>query len=92
MASKLVTIATYYDYMEASMAKQMLEDEGIAAVIVGEKLSTAIGGLPALAMIELQVNETDAETALEVLKDLENPPDILNPYEDGFEETDEEEQ
>jgi len=26
--------------------------------------------------------------ALEILKDFENPPDIINPYEDGFEEND----
>jgi hypothetical protein len=91
MAGKLVTIAKYYDSLEASMAKQALEDNGIAALILGENLSNAIGVAPALALIELQVSMENAEAAMEILKDFDNPPDILNPYEDGFDETEEDE-
>ena len=89
MAGKLITIAQFDDYIEASMAKQALDEEGIAAVVVGEKFSALYPGT-SFAPILLQVNESDEAAALEILKDFENPPDILNPYEDGFDETDEE--
>jgi hypothetical protein len=89
MASKLITIAKYDDFIEASMAKQALEGEGIPAVVVGEKFSALYPGT-SFAPILLQVNESDVEAAMEILEDFNNPPDILNPYEDGFEENDEE--
>jgi hypothetical protein len=89
MAGKLVTIAKYYDSLEASMAKQALEDNGIAALILGESLSNAVGIAPALALIELQVSVDDVEAAMEILKDFDNPPDIINPYEDGFDDEEE---
>ena len=90
MAGKLTTIAKFDDFIEASMAKQALEGEGIAAVVVGEKVSALYPGT-SFAPILLQVNEDDAAAALEILEDFNNPPDIINPYEDGFEEPDEEE-
>jgi hypothetical protein len=89
MAGKLVTIAQYHDFIEASMAKQALEGQGIPAVVVGEKFSALYPGTE-FAPILLQVNESDAEEALEILEDFNNPPDILNPYEDGFEDEEEE--
>ena len=70
MASNLVTIAKYYDHLEASVAKQALEENGIAAVIVGESLCAAIGEVPALALIELQVNEERVAEAVEILEEL----------------------
>jgi hypothetical protein len=89
MAGKLITIAKFDDYIEASMAKQALEGEDIAAVVVGEKVSALYPGTP-FAPILLQVNEADAAAALEILQDFNNPPDLINPYEDGFEDDDEE--
>jgi hypothetical protein len=90
MAGKLVTIAKYYDSLEASMAKQALEQNDIFAIILGENLSNAVGIAPALALVELQVQESDVEASLEILKDFENPPDIINPYEDGFDDMEDE--
>jgi hypothetical protein len=91
MADRLITIAKYYDYFEASMAKQVLEENGIVAVIMGENLANAVGVAPALANVELQINERDMDAAVGILKDFEeNPPDIINPYEDGFDETEDE--
>jgi hypothetical protein len=87
MAEKLITIAKFDDFMEASIARQTLEGEGIAAVVVGEKFSALYPGT-SFAPILLQVNESDVEAALEILEDFQNPPDILNPYEDGFEDLD----
>jgi hypothetical protein len=37
----------------------------------------------------VQVNEENEAAALEIVKDFENPPDILNPYEDGFDDDEE---
>jgi len=91
MSGKLATIAKYYDYLEASMAKQALEDNGIAAIILGENLCNAVGIAPALALVELQVDTDDIEAAMEILKDFENPPDIIDPYEDGFDEMEDDE-
>jgi hypothetical protein len=85
MAGKLVTIAKFDDYIEASMVKQALNEEGIAAVVIGEKVSALYPGTP-FAPILVQVNEADEAAALEILKDFENPPDIINPYEDGFDD------
>jgi hypothetical protein len=89
MAGKIITLAKFDDYIEASMAKQALEEEGIVAVVVGEKVSALYPGTQ-FAPILLQVNEADEAAALEILKDFENPPDILNPYEDGFDEMEDE--
>lgn len=89
MANKLITIAKFDDFIEASMAKQALEGEGIAAVIVGEKVSALYPGT-SFAPILLQVNESDAGSALEILADFDNPPDIIDSYEEGFEDDEEE--
>jgi hypothetical protein len=90
MAGKLITIAEFEDYIEASMAKQALDEEGIAAVVVGEKVSALYPGTP-FAPILLQVNDTDEAAALEILKNFQNPPDLINPYEDGFDEEEDKE-
>jgi hypothetical protein len=85
MAGRLITVVEFEDYIEASMAKQTLEEEGIAAVVVGEKVSALYPGTP-FAPILLQVNEEDSVAALEILKDFQSPPDLINPYEDGFDD------
>jgi hypothetical protein len=91
MAGKLITIAEFDDFMEASLAKQALESEGIVAVVVGEKFSALYPGM-SFAPILLQVNESDEAAAIEILKDFENPPDIIDQYEGGFDDADEEEE
>ena len=65
MANKLITIVEFEDYIEASMAKQTLEEEGIAAVVVGEKVSALYPGTP-FAPILLQVNEEDKAQLLKL--------------------------
>jgi hypothetical protein len=88
MAGKLVTIAKFDDYIEASMLEQALDEEGIAAVVVGEKVSALYPGTQ-FAPILVQVNEENEAAAMEIVRDFENPPDILNPYEDGFDDMEE---
>ena len=68
MADKVVTIAQFGDYVEAEMAKQLLADYGIEAVVTGENTANVYSGLPALSNIELQTLESQAQQALEILE------------------------
>ena len=68
MADKLVTIARFADYFEAEMARQLLGDYGIKAVATGENVANIYSGVPALADIELQTLESQAQQALEILE------------------------
>ncbi len=67
MDDKLVTIAQYASYIEAEMAKQLLADHGIEAVATGENASNMYS-LPAVEGPELQVLESQASKAQEILK------------------------
>ena len=67
MADKLVTIAQFTNYIEAEMAKQLLADYGIEAVATGENASN-LYSLPAIEGAELQVLESQAQQAREILE------------------------
>ena len=67
MADKLVTIAQFTNYIEAEMAKQLLADYGIEAVATGENASN-LYSLPAIEGPELQVLESQAQQAREILE------------------------
>ena len=67
MVDKLVTVAQYSNYIEAEMAKQLLADHGIEAVATGENASN-IYSIPAVEGPELQVLESDAQKAREILE------------------------
>jgi hypothetical protein len=67
MAENLVTIMQYPDYMQAEMAKQLLADNGIEAVVTGENASN-IYSIPAVEGPEIQVLESQVEKALEILQ------------------------
>jgi hypothetical protein len=88
MEDKLVKIAQYADYIEAEMAKQLLEDNGIKAVITGENVANTYAGIPALTDLELQVFKSQAEEAIDIL---ESQPELemeseLDPDEDEEQE------
>ncbi|MHC4618868.1 MAG: putative signal transducing protein [Planctomycetota bacterium] len=68
MADKLVTIARFADYIQANLAKQLLADSGINSVVAGENAANAYAGLTAVAAAELQVLESQAQEALEILQ------------------------
>ena len=70
MADKLVTIAEFTDYIEAEMAKQLLADYEIEAVVTGENASNLY---PISGMVgpELQVLEKNAQQAREILESRE---------------------
>ena len=65
---KLVTVATFTDYIEADLAKQTLEDFGIKAMLTGQNVAYVSGGLPALIDLDLQVFESQARRAHEILE------------------------
>jgi len=79
MADKLVTIAQYTDYIEAELAKQLLDDFGIKSVVTGENAASVYSGVFAAIRIELQTLESQAKKALEILqsesKPVDAPPD-----------------
>ncbi len=68
MADKLVTIAQFANYIEAELAKQLLGDYGIEAVVTGQNVANIYSGLPALADLRLQTLESQAQRAKEILE------------------------
>jgi hypothetical protein len=72
MEDKLVTIAEYMDSLKADMAKQVLEDFGIQAIIVGRNAADVFGGVTAyFTAIKLQVKQSDADKARQILESQE---------------------
>ena len=67
MADRLVTIRSFADEVNGSLAQQILEDSSIKSILSGRNASNIYSGLPAIADIELQVREKDAPKALEIL-------------------------
>ena len=67
MADKLVTIVQFTDYIEAEMSKQLLDDFGIKSVVTGENASN-LYPISAVAAVDLQVFEKDAQRAQEILE------------------------
>ena len=70
MADKIVTIAEYTDSVKAEMARQLLEDFDIRAVIVGQNAAN-LGLSPTLMTIKLQVLESESAKAREILESAE---------------------
>ena len=66
MSDKLVTIAQYPSYIESEMSRQLLADYGIEAVATGQNASNSYL-LPAIEGPELQVLESQAQKATEIL-------------------------
>ena len=85
MAGELVTIAEYLNTIQAEMAKQVLADFDIPAIIVGENAGD--GRIGFIEGIKLQVKQADAEEAKQILEDQEHGHEP-EPYEVG-DETDE---
>ena len=66
MASKLITIATYCDPLEAEFSKAKLDAESIE-YLVSEDSTRNIYGY-AIGKIRIQVKKSDADKALKILK------------------------
>jgi hypothetical protein len=67
MPDELITIAQFADSCEANLAKQLLADFGIEAVVTGENFANLYPALP-LQLVKLQVRESQSQQAQEVLE------------------------
>ncbi len=65
---KLITVARFDDYLKADLARQLLEDEGIKAFVLGQNVANVYSGVPAAIDIELQTPESEADEAREILE------------------------
>ena len=70
MEDKLVTIAQFADYIEAEMAKQLLADYEIEAVVTGDNASN-LYPISAIEGPELKVLEKDVQRAREIMESQE---------------------
>jgi hypothetical protein len=77
--SDLVTVETYSDSTEATLAKNDLIASGIKAVLVGEETNALWHVSSEMATIKLQVAAEDAERASEILS---SPARFLSSDED----------
>jgi hypothetical protein len=68
MSDRLVTIASFASTLEAQMAKNLLETEGIPALVGGELIAEAFSGGAGEA--QLQVRAQDAPRAVSLLADV----------------------
>ncbi|MCF4970345.1 putative signal transducing protein [Nostoc sp. CMAA1605] len=68
MVNSLVTIATFSNYVDANLAKQLLESQGIHCYLANESTVNMAWHLTvAVGWIQLQVSPTDIEPAKTVL-------------------------
>lgn len=94
MEDKLVTIAQFPDYIQADLARQLLEDFDIKAVVSGQNASNVLSGY-GVGGPTLQVIESQAAEAVEILEsNQEQPQDIYfeNGSENNFEDDTEQEE
>ena len=68
MSDRIVTIAKFDDVMKAEFAVQVLADYDIKAILDGKNFAGMYSGLGVdLFNVKLQVLESDAEKAIEIL-------------------------
>lgn len=85
MPNELVTVASFRDIPSAGLAQSILESEGINCFLdnqftvgVNWLYSTAVGG------VKLKVNKGNAEKAIEILKNLNEPVGFSGQPEEGM--------
>jgi hypothetical protein len=78
---KLVTIAKFSDSYQANLAKQLLADFGIEAIVLGENFANLYAALP-LQAITLQVRENQSRQAQEILESGDTQDDVREDFVD----------
>jgi hypothetical protein len=69
MSEKLITIATFYQEIEARLSKVKLGSEGIESFIIDKYLVTMDWLYPNSGSgVKLQVKESDVQRAIEILQ------------------------
>lgn len=68
---KIVTVAKFDNSLEADIAKQILENEGIKCILQGQNFAN-VYPVPGLAKVELQVFEKDKSQAIMILKEMDS--------------------
>ncbi len=69
MADRLVTIATYWNLIEANLAKSRLQEAGLRVTIADDEMVGALWHLSnAISGVKIQVLECDADAALAALQ------------------------
>jgi hypothetical protein len=72
VSDRIVTVAKFLQPMEAHLFRSRLEADGIDAFVADENMANIQLYLsPVLGGLRVQVHESDAETAREILRDLE---------------------
>ena len=83
METRFVTIASYYMPHDAEVAASFLDEKGIPTVIRDDNTNPLGGGL---VEIRLQVPESEADNALDILDTMmEEGVDLLEDIEEGYE-------
>ena len=78
---ELVVVAEYPESTEAELARQMLEDAGIKAMLEDQNAGDMV---PIMAVpVKLCVLESQAEQAIKVLESIEKGPGHRARYQDG---------
>jgi hypothetical protein len=72
---KMEALRIYYNYMEANIARGMLEEEGIRAFLGDENMTTLMPMAGEGQGIKLLVAESDRERAEEILARMNNNSD-----------------
>ena len=82
MDDKIITRAKYDSYIEAEMVRQTLEDEGIKAITTGVNAANMYS-VPSVAEVQLQVLESQAEEAMQILEDMSAAAESDEDEDDG---------
>lgn len=75
MNDKLVKVGQFASYIEAELARQRLEDFGIKAVVTGDNASNIYAGILAVEGPVLEVFESQAAQARQILDEQERQED-----------------
>jgi len=67
MKEKFVAVAHFDNSIDADLARQLLEDEGIQALVAGQHTGI-LWGTPLIDDIEVQTPESQAEEARQILE------------------------
>jgi len=69
MEDKFVTVAEFMNSIQAEMTKQVLEDCGIKVILLGQNVGD--GRIGVFETVKLQVQQSQADEARQVIEDLE---------------------